>query len=113
MRTTWFTGPTAVPPNCAIWCASARAIIEPCTKATSLFAFSLAGPLEFRSPNGLLLPAVPPVPQLPVAPVRDLMNQHEAVGIEIDAWTSTPDWHGERLDLDWAIRALWRPSTAA
>jgi hypothetical protein len=41
------------------------------------------------------------------------MNQHEAVGIEIDASTSTPDWHGERLDLDWAIRALWRPSTAA
>ena len=25
--------------------------------------------------------------------------------------TATPDWHGERLDLGYAIDVLWRPRT--
>jgi hypothetical protein len=31
---------------------------------------------------------------------------HQAEGIEIDDWTATPDWHGDPLDVDWAVLTL-------
>ena len=34
-----------------------------------------------------------------------------AAGIEIGPDTATPDWHGERLDLGYAIDVLWKPRT--
>jgi hypothetical protein len=39
-------------------------------------------------------------------------NAHlETAGLKIGAHTATPDWHGERLDLEWAITVL-HPATA-
>jgi hypothetical protein len=35
---------------------------------------------------------------------------HAEAGIEPDAWTTTPDWHGEPLDYGLAIDMLWRPT---
>ena len=37
----------------------------------------------------------------------------EREGISIDPDTLTPDWRGERLDLDWVIHQLWRPRPQA
>ena len=35
-----------------------------------------------------------------------------AADIVIGPDTATPDWHGERLDLGYAIDVLWMPRTA-
>ena len=34
-------------------------------------------------------------------------------GVSIDPDTLTPDWRGERLDLEWVIHQLWRPRPQA
>jgi hypothetical protein len=39
-------------------------------------------------------------------PVADLQAEHRELGIEPGPWTATPDWHGERLDVDWALWVL-------
>jgi hypothetical protein len=39
-------------------------------------------------------------------PVEALRAQHDGLGIQIHAHTSTPSWLGERLDLDHAIAVL-------
>jgi hypothetical protein len=67
---------------------------------------SATGEISVTRPDGRPLPDAPPAPRLPEDSVNELMATHHAVGLEIDAWTPTPDWHGERLDLDFAIRAL-------
>jgi len=45
-----------------------------------------------------------------LAPVRARLERD---GISIDPDTLTPDWRGERLDLDWVIHQLWRPRLKA
>ena len=45
---------------------------------------------------------------LPLAPTDARLN---AADIEIGPDTATPDWHGERLDLGYAIDVLWKPRT--
>lgn len=67
------------------------------------------GELRFYRPDGRLVPDVPAAPPLPKDPVASLKKEHRALGIEPDAWTATPDWHGEPLDLGLAIYAL-RPA---
>ena len=72
-----------------------------------------AGGVEFLRPDGRPLPEAPAAPEWtgpPLAPVTARL-QHE--GVAIDADTATPDWRGERLDLDWAIHVLWRPRQQA
>src|SRR5256885_2940411 len=64
------------------------------------------GELHFRRPDGRLLPSVPPPAAVPADPVAVLRARHEAQGLRIDAWTSTPRWLGERLDVGWAIDVL-------
>ena len=39
-------------------------------------------------------------------PVEALRAQHEAQGLHLDAWTTSPRWLGERLDLGYAIDVL-------
>jgi hypothetical protein len=65
---------------------------------------SATGEISFTRPDGRPLPDAPALPQLPEDCVDRLIAAQQ--DLEIDAWTPTPDWHGERLDLDFAIRAL-------
>ena len=74
---------------------------------------SASGEAEFRWPDGRPLPAVPRAAQwtgLPLAPTDARLDE---AGIAIDPDTATPDWHGERLDLVYAIDVLWRPRGGA
>jgi Domain of unknown function (DUF222)/HNH endonuclease len=64
------------------------------------------GELQFRDPNGRLLPEVPPSIVVSFAAADALRAQHEADGIHIDARTGMSGWLGERLDVGWAIDVL-------
>jgi hypothetical protein len=64
------------------------------------------GELQFRRPNGWILPHVPPPPKVPDQPVELLRAMNEAAGLELHAQTATPSWQGERLDVGYAIDVL-------
>jgi hypothetical protein len=64
------------------------------------------GELVFRRPNGFLMPDVPPAPTMPCDVVAAITTGNDALGIQIDAHTSTPGWFGERLDVGYAIGVL-------
>jgi 5-methylcytosine-specific restriction endonuclease McrA len=64
------------------------------------------GELQFRRPNGRLLPEVPRPPEVPADPVQVLRAQHDAEDLRLHAHTATPGWLGERLDVGWAIDVL-------
>ena len=66
------------------------------------------GTFEFRRPDGQTLHRAPPPPRLPHDPAAAMLDRHRADGIAPGPWTSTPDWHGERLDLGLAIDMLRR-----
>jgi hypothetical protein len=64
------------------------------------------GELEFRLPDGRLMPDVPPPATVPSDPVQVLRARHDAEGLGIHSRTAIPDWQGERLDVGWAIDVL-------
>lgn len=64
------------------------------------------GEARFHRPNGRLLPHVPDRPRAPENPAHELELVHQRCEIEIDPWTPTPQWNGERFDVDWALYAL-------
>jgi 5-methylcytosine-specific restriction endonuclease McrA len=64
------------------------------------------GELEFRLPDGRLMPDVPPLAAVPSDPVQILRAQHDANGLGIHSRTALPDWQGQRLDVGWAIDVL-------
>jgi Domain of unknown function (DUF222)/HNH endonuclease len=64
------------------------------------------GELQFRRPNGWVLPDVPPPPLVPDDPVEALQELNEAEGLALDARTTTPTWQGEHLDVVYAIDVL-------
>jgi hypothetical protein len=64
------------------------------------------GGLDFRRPDGQLLPEVAPSPPPPADAVVALQEEHAALGLAIHARTSCARWLGERLDLGWAIDVL-------
>jgi hypothetical protein len=70
------------------------------------------GEPRFFGPEGRVIPRVPPPPSIPWDVVAVLRSGNEAAGSGIGPWTATPLWHGERLELDYAISVLWRPKPA-
>ncbi len=62
--------------------------------------------LQFRRPDGRLLPDVPAPAAVPADPVAALQAQHAAQGLRLHARTTCPGWLGERLDVGWAIDVL-------
>ncbi len=71
------------------------------------------GDVKFIRPDGRPLPDAPSPPDWtgrPLAPMRALLERD---GVSNDPDTLTPDWRGERLDLDWVIHQLWRPRRRA
>jgi hypothetical protein len=64
------------------------------------------GEFQFRDPNGRLVPAVPPPPDVSAEPVESLRARHEAAGLQLHARTAMPGWLGEPLDVGWAIDVL-------
>src|SRR5882672_6584645 len=64
------------------------------------------GELRFRRPDGRVLRDVPCPPQAPTNPVSALRTHNDAAGIALNAWTATPGWLGERLDVGYAIDVL-------
>ena len=61
------------------------------------------GELRFRRPDGRAIPNVPTPPEAPTDPVGTVKSQNDAAGIVVNARTATPGWHGERLDVGYAI----------
>ena len=64
------------------------------------------GTLQFRCPDGWLFPDVPPAPVLRGDPIEELRSGNEMAAQQIHPWSATPVWHGERLDVGWAIDVL-------
>ncbi len=64
------------------------------------------GALEFRRPDGQVLPKAPLPPPVGYAPVASLRNEHDRQGLHVDARSARPGWLGERLNLGWAMDVL-------
>jgi hypothetical protein len=64
------------------------------------------GQLQFRHPNGWVIPDVPPPPHLPGDPVAAIRARHEGNGLTLHARTAMPLWLGERLDVGYALDVL-------
>jgi HNH endonuclease len=64
------------------------------------------GDLRFRRPDGRLLPEVPPPSEVLSDPLGLLRAWHQAAGLDLHAYTATPGWLGEHLDVGYAIDVL-------
>jgi hypothetical protein len=64
------------------------------------------GALEFRRPDGRVIPDVPTPAIVPADPISELRATHAAAGLQIDARTAMPSWLGEPLDVVYAIDVL-------
>ena len=84
-----------------------------CTRTAIRSNASRTARFQFRRPDGRPLPEVPPAPALQGDPAEALRSRHEAARPEIHARTAIPGWHGERLDLVWAIDVLHPLATRA
>ena len=64
------------------------------------------GELQFRRPNGWIIPEVPRSPDLPADPVTVIRARNEKNGVALHARTTMPGWLGESLDVAYAIDVL-------
>jgi len=71
------------------------------------------GALQFRRPDGRMLPEVPVPATVPADPVAALRARHVAHGLQLHGRTGLAQWLGERLDVGWAIDVLHPLATRA
>jgi hypothetical protein len=64
------------------------------------------GELEFKRPNGWLIPEAPPLPAVPGDAVGDLRATNEAAGLQLDGRALSGTWSGERFSADYAISVM-------
>jgi 5-methylcytosine-specific restriction endonuclease McrA len=64
------------------------------------------GELQFRRPDGWVIPEVPRSPDLPSDPVAAIRMRNEGNGLALHAHTAMPLWLGERLNVGYAIDVL-------
>ena len=64
------------------------------------------GELEFRRPDGRVLPNAPALPRVPADGGKALSDGNTTNGVDVDARTLLPAWTGERLDVRYAIDVL-------
>ena len=69
------------------------------------------GKAGFTHPGGCPMVDAPAAPVWTDSPLAQTDARLQAAGIYIHRDTATPDWHGERLDVDWAITVLHPGST--
>ena len=62
------------------------------------------GELEFRRPDGRVLPNVPTMPAVPADGGHTLRAQN--AGVPLHPHTLTPAWSGDRLDIGHAIDVM-------
>ena len=72
------------------------------------FAIELTanGEVLVTEPGGRRLPDAPPAPEWAGHSLAPTERRHGAEGVVIDGDTATPSWHGEPLDLGWAMTVL-------
>jgi len=64
------------------------------------------GELQFRRPNGWLIPDAPEPPTVPADAGDFVRRESAAAGVHVDAHTLRPDWDGTRLNLGYAIDVM-------
>jgi 5-methylcytosine-specific restriction endonuclease McrA len=64
------------------------------------------GTLQFRRPDGRVIPEVPPALHLPADPLAAIRAQNEGNGLSLNARTAMPLWLGEPVDVRYAIDVL-------
>jgi len=64
------------------------------------------GELEFRRPDGRVLPEVPRLPAVTADAADVLCEENVSAGAELDAYTLRPHWDGTRLNLGYAIDVM-------
>ncbi len=62
------------------------------------------GQIVFFTPNGEALFEAPPMPELPLDPVEELVRGNRERGITPDTWGAAPLWKRDH-DIPWAIEA--------
>ena len=64
------------------------------------------GELQFKRPNGWVIPEVPRTVDLPADSVAVIRARNEENGLALHARTTMPGWQGEHLDVGYAIDVL-------
>ena len=64
------------------------------------------GELEFKRPNGWLIPEAPPLPPVRGDVVGDLRAVNEAAGLYLNGRGLSGTWGGERFSVAWAIDCM-------
>ena len=64
------------------------------------------GELEFKRPNGWLIPEAPRLPAVSGDAVGDLRAVNERAGLHLDGRAASGTWSGERFSVDYAISVM-------
>jgi len=95
-------GPTTLSNLTLLCCRHHRAVHE----EGYTVARGSDGGLQFRRPDGRLVPEVPSPAAVPAKPVETLRASHETQGVHVEARTACARWLGEGLNVGWAIDVL-------